>query len=105
MDDVEEGSECLVIDNGSGMIKAGFSGEDAPRSVFATVVGTPTDPENYGRRAGVEGRDTFVGNEAQQQREFLALTNPIERGVITDWDAMEKVLKVGCQLKAKPSES
>ena len=32
MDDVEEGSECLVIDNGSGMIKAGFSGEDAPRS-------------------------------------------------------------------------
>ena len=97
MDDVEEGSECLVIDNGSGMIKAGFSGEDAPRSVFATVVGTPTDPENYQRARGVEGRDTFVGNEAQQQREFLALTNPIERGVITDWDAMEKVWEYALQ--------
>jgi hypothetical protein len=29
----------IVIDNGSGMIKAGFGGDDAPRAVFATIMG------------------------------------------------------------------
>ena len=35
--------ECvaLVIDNGSGMCKAGFGGDDAPRSVFPSLVGRP----------------------------------------------------------------
>ena len=32
---------ALVIDNGSGMIKAGFAGDDAPRSVFPAIVGQP----------------------------------------------------------------
>lgn len=32
---------ALVIDNGSGMCKAGFSGEDAPRAVFPSIVGRP----------------------------------------------------------------
>jgi actin len=31
----------LVIDNGSGMCKAGFSGDEAPRLVFPSVVGMP----------------------------------------------------------------
>ena len=31
----------LVVDNGSGMCKAGFAGDDAPRSVFPSVVGRP----------------------------------------------------------------
>ncbi len=32
--------EYVVIDNGTGFIKAGFSGEDLPRCVIPTVVGT-----------------------------------------------------------------
>ena len=35
---------AVVIDNGSGMIKAGFGGDDAPRSVFQTIVGRPKVP-------------------------------------------------------------
>ena len=31
----------LVIDNGSGMCKAGFAGDDAPRAVFPSIVGRP----------------------------------------------------------------
>ncbi|KAF6041581.1 ACTG1 [Bugula neritina] len=31
----------LVIDNGSGMVKAGFAGDDAPRAVFPSLVGRP----------------------------------------------------------------
>ena len=32
---------ALVIDNGSGMCKGGFAGDDAPRAVFPSIVGRP----------------------------------------------------------------
>ena len=41
---------ALVIDNGSGMCKAGFAGDDAPRAVFPSIVGRPryqVDISNY----------------------------------------------------------
>lgn len=37
----DEDVSALVVDNGSGMCKAGFAGDDAPRAVFASVVGRP----------------------------------------------------------------
>ena len=30
-----------MCDNGSGMVKAGFAGDDAPRAVFPSIVGRP----------------------------------------------------------------
>jgi actin len=33
--------QTLVIDNGPGMYKAGFAGDEAPRSVFPSIVGPP----------------------------------------------------------------
>ncbi len=32
---------ALVVDNGSGMCKAGFAGDDAPRAVFPSITGRP----------------------------------------------------------------
>uniref|UniRef100_A0A5F8HA19 Actin, cytoplasmic 1 n=1 Tax=Monodelphis domestica TaxID=13616 RepID=A0A5F8HA19_MONDO len=32
---------ALVVDNGSGMCKAGFAGDDASRAVFPSIVGRP----------------------------------------------------------------
>ena len=37
----EEDVAALVVDNGSGMCKAGFAGDDAPRAVFPSIVGRP----------------------------------------------------------------
>lgn len=37
----DEGTTPLVIDNGSGICKAGFAGDDAPRAVFSSIVGRP----------------------------------------------------------------
>ena len=31
----------IIVDNGSGMCKAGFAGDDAPRAVFPSIVGRP----------------------------------------------------------------
>jgi actin beta/gamma 1 len=37
----DENVQALVVDNGSGMCKAGFAGDDAPRAVFPSIVGRP----------------------------------------------------------------
>ena len=34
---------------------------------------------------------TFVGDEAQKIRGILSLNYPIEHGIITNWDDMEKI--------------
>jgi actin beta/gamma 1 len=37
----EDEFAAVVLDNGSGICKAGFAGDDAPRAVFSSVVGRP----------------------------------------------------------------
>eukprot|EP00388_Colpodella_angusta_P001073 GDKJ01003598.1.p1 GENE.GDKJ01003598.1~~GDKJ01003598.1.p1 ORF type:complete len:420 (+),score=100.30 GDKJ01003598.1:24-1283(+) len=80
--------QAVVIDNGSGVCKAGFAGDDAPRSVFPTVVGRPKMP---GIMVGMDQKDSYVGGEAISKRGVLKLNHPIERGLVTNWDDMEKV--------------
>ena len=38
---MEDDIAALVVDNGSGMCKAGMAGDDAPRAVFPSIVGRP----------------------------------------------------------------
>ncbi|CAE7919152.1 unnamed protein product, partial [Symbiodinium sp. KB8] len=84
----EEDAQALVIDNGSGMVKAGFAGDDAPRAVFPSIIGRPKHP---GIMVGMDQKDAYVGDEAQAKRGVLALKYPIEHGIVTNWDDMEKV--------------
>ncbi|CAE6931982.1 unnamed protein product [Symbiodinium sp. CCMP2592] len=79
---------ALVVDNGSGMCKAGFSGDDAPRTVFPSIIGRPKMP---GIMVGMDSKDHFVGDEAQAKRGVLALKYPIEHGIVTNWDDMERI--------------
>jgi actin len=85
----EESVNAVVIDNGSGMCKAGIAGEDAPKVCFPAIVGRPkgTGPSMI----GTEQKDVYIGEEAQAKRGVLKLTYPIEHGIVTSWEDMEKI--------------
>jgi actin-related protein len=78
----------IVIDNGSGIIKAGLAGDDAPRAVFSSFVGRT---RMAGIQVGVDQKDSFVGDEARSKSDILSVKRPIERGIITDWDDIERL--------------
>ena len=85
-----EENQTLVVDNGSGVVKAGFSGEDAPRAINPSIIGRPND---FAFQHGIERMDEYIGDEAQQRRGILKISYPIERGIIKCWEDMEKIWK------------
>ncbi|CAF0777532.1 unnamed protein product [Rotaria sordida] len=78
----------IVIDNGSGMIKAGFSGEDAPRTIFPAIIGR----SRYNTiMTGIGQKKSYVGDEALSKKSILTIRYPIEHGIVTNWNDMEKI--------------
>ena len=51
-------SQPIVIDNGSGILKAGFAGEQSPKCIFGNFVGRPKHTRVM---AGALEGDCFIG--------------------------------------------
>ena len=81
-------SKPIVIDNGSGVLKAGFSGDNSPSVKFPSIVGIPRTDKQM---VGVEAKSEYIGDEAQKMRGVLKLSYPIESGIVGEWELMEKV--------------
>ena len=99
----EEDIPIIVIDVGSGAFKAGFGGDEDPRSVFPSVIGRPKNKKVI---EGVNFKDYFIGDEACDMAEMLNLQYPIEHGYVTNWDDLEKIFHHTFynELRIDPSE-
>ncbi|CAO1622824.1 unnamed protein product [Parajaminaea phylloscopi] len=81
-------NQPVVIDNGSGTLKAGFAGSSLPTCYFPSCVGRPKHERCM---AGAVEGDMFIGRRAQELRGLLKVKYPVEHGVITDWEDMERI--------------
>lgn len=83
-----DSNQPVVIDNGSGTIKAGFAGSDNPSMQFNACVGRPKHTKVMA--GGAEG-DIFVGEKADELRGILRLNYPSSHGVVNDWKDMQHI--------------
>lgn len=95
--------DAVVIDNGSGRCKSGLAGEDAPKAVFPAVIGKP---KQKGIMVGTGQKDEYVGDAAMARRGVLKLVYPLEHGIVTNWDDMEKIWNhcFYSELRVEPQE-
>ena len=89
MSEEGDGDKPLVIDNGSGVVKAGYGGEENPSCVFPSIIAYPKQKGIL--VGGNNDKDYFVGDEAQQKRGVCKVKYPIAHGMIEDWDDMKKI--------------
>jgi centractin len=96
-------NQPIVLDNGSGVLKAGFAGTEVPKLVFPNIIGRPkhkkvmvgTNEENV----------DYIGKGAEQFRGLLKIKYPMEHGVVMDWGQMEKIWDhTFSELKIQPEE-
>lgn len=82
----------IVIDSGSGRMKAGFSGEELPSAVFASHI------------TKVRHRKT-PKKDGSESAPVITYSYPIENGIVVDFDGMEKLWR-HCfrQLGVEPEE-
>jgi len=76
----------LVVDVGSSSVKAGYCGEDIPSFVFPSTVSIPTS-------RNVESIEGWSADSAGVPIQYANIisSHPVHRGVVKDWDLMEKL--------------
>jgi len=93
----------IVIDNGSGYTKAGFTGDDAPKCKFPCIVGRPKVESIM---VGSDKKEIYIGEHAEAKRGILVLKYPIEHGIVENWDDMKAIWDYTFTngLRVKPEE-
>lgn len=85
--------QTVVIDNGTGNVKAGFGGESVPRTIFPSMVGRPKKQKYI--LSGMNMKDCYVGREASRKKGILKTVYPLQHGIVSDWEDMTvSVLKI-----------
>ncbi|XP_033898549.1 actin, cytoplasmic-like isoform X2 [Acipenser ruthenus] len=99
----EEQFPAVIFDNGSGLCKCGIAGDSAPRSVITSIVGRSKAKATM---VGAGQKEYYIGEEAQAKRGILSLKYPLEHGIVTCWEDMEKIWRhvYECELRMKSSE-
>jgi len=99
---MDDDTQAVVIDNGSGMMKAGYGQQESPEVYFSSVIGRP----KYGTMVGSEVKEHYIGKEAIDKRGVLSLSYPVANGIVNDWDDMTKIWEHTYynELRCEPTE-
>ncbi|KAL3235735.1 actin-related protein 1 [Nakaseomyces bracarensis] len=81
-------NQPIVIDNGSCVLKAGFSGDLRPNILEYNVVGNLNKSNALPTSSY---RERYIGNEAQNLRIILNLNYPFQNDRIEHWDEAEDI--------------
>lgn len=79
----------IVIDIGSQTTKAGISGEDTPRITIPTIIGKIRQQIVM---QGMGQKEMYIGDEISTLQGSLKISHPIQRGIVTNWEEVEKIL-------------
>ncbi|XP_071901841.1 actin-related protein 4-like isoform X3 [Coffea arabica] len=95
---------AIVVDLGSHTCKAGYAGEDAPKAVFPSVIGSidqmeVDEPDNPDKNSGSvpdskskAKRKLYVGSQALGfRRDHVEVLSPIKDGIVADWEIVESI--------------
>ncbi|KAL5229605.1 hypothetical protein ABZP36_028381 [Zizania latifolia] len=100
---------AIVVDVGSYSCKAGYAGDDTPKAVFSSVVGsieqtgetdeakadTAPDSKNGAKPMDVDKAKTkrklYVGQELEFRRDHMEVISPMKDGTVTDWDIVDNI--------------
>jgi centractin len=69
----------IIIDNGSGVMKAGLGGDEKPTLNFNTYVGRPKHERIM---LNANDQEIFIGSAAEKYKGLIKLSYPIEHGVV-----------------------
>ncbi|KAG9313217.1 actin-domain-containing protein [Chiua virens] len=78
----------LVVDNGTGFVKVGYAGSNFPEHVFPSIVGRPILRAEE-RVGSAVIKDIMIGDEAAENRNYLQVTQPMEHGIVRNWEDMK----------------
>jgi len=95
-----DSSAIIVVDTGSSCVKIGYAGEDLPRSVYPCVEGWTAHVHEgaaFPSRIRKPALPHFV-DAGCPERERTYGKQPVERGVVTDFEALGKVWEFGLDL-------
>ena len=82
-----ESTNCLILDNGSGYLKAGWETDSIPSYTIPALVGRPMlrFEENI---ESFQIKPIMIGDEVIPVRSMLELKHPMKEGIIQDRDDM-----------------
>jgi actin-related protein 3 len=85
------GKPPIVIDNGTGYTKLGYSGNSEPNYIMPTAIASKSHRAGM-RKTDTDDLDFYIGFDAIDDKVRLnnEVVYPIRHGIIDDWDAMEK---------------
>ncbi|CAI2387851.1 unnamed protein product [Moneuplotes crassus] len=93
----------IVIDNGSGVVKAGLAGFNTPSAIFPSLIAYPkaVNVLSHGKKT-----DYYIGEEAEAKKGVCTIKYPIAHGIVSNWDEMKKIWDYTYynELREEPSE-